>query len=232
MGWAMPDEREEFTLAEFVAAFTLERISLGGPVFDLQAHLAERQVPASATPPELLARLRRGRFRTRICSRCCRSSRSGSTRSRASSTTRGSSSRARSPTTRTRSRRSSRRAARPARREGCCGPLSRSSVDPLLDWRPEALEARIRGFAERRGLARGGAVHDACASRHGPGGLAAALRDAGRPRQGGLPPAARGRDARERILKDEERRMTNEHDRDRPRAGARATSSARSSPPT
>ncbi len=35
MGWAMPDEHEEFTLAEFTAEFTLERISLGGPVFDL-----------------------------------------------------------------------------------------------------------------------------------------------------------------------------------------------------
>ena len=34
MGWAMPDEREEFSLDEFVAAFTLERISLGGPIFD------------------------------------------------------------------------------------------------------------------------------------------------------------------------------------------------------
>jgi len=35
MGWAMPDGgAEEFTLAEFVAAFELERISLGGPVFD------------------------------------------------------------------------------------------------------------------------------------------------------------------------------------------------------
>jgi glutamyl-tRNA synthetase len=35
MGWAMPDEREEFSLAEFVDAFRLEDISLGGPVFDL-----------------------------------------------------------------------------------------------------------------------------------------------------------------------------------------------------
>jgi len=34
MGWAMPDEREEFTVEEFVREFTLERISLGGPVFD------------------------------------------------------------------------------------------------------------------------------------------------------------------------------------------------------
>ena len=35
MGWAMPDERDQFTLSEFVAAFRLEDISLGGPVFDL-----------------------------------------------------------------------------------------------------------------------------------------------------------------------------------------------------
>jgi glutamyl-tRNA synthetase len=36
MGWAMPDEREEFSLKEFVQELTLERISLGGPVFDLE----------------------------------------------------------------------------------------------------------------------------------------------------------------------------------------------------
>ena len=36
MGWAMPDERDEFTLEEFIAAFTLEKISLGGPVFDIE----------------------------------------------------------------------------------------------------------------------------------------------------------------------------------------------------
>ncbi len=35
MGWAMPDERDQFTLDEFVANFRLEDISLGGPVFDL-----------------------------------------------------------------------------------------------------------------------------------------------------------------------------------------------------
>jgi glutamyl-tRNA synthetase len=36
MGWAMPDEREEFTLAEFAEALELERITLGGPIFDLE----------------------------------------------------------------------------------------------------------------------------------------------------------------------------------------------------
>ena len=35
MGWSMPDEREIFSLAEMQAAFSLERISLGGPVFDI-----------------------------------------------------------------------------------------------------------------------------------------------------------------------------------------------------
>jgi glutamyl-tRNA synthetase len=36
MGWSMPDGREEFSLAELVAEFSLERITLGGPVFDLE----------------------------------------------------------------------------------------------------------------------------------------------------------------------------------------------------
>jgi glutamyl-tRNA synthetase len=35
MGWTMPDERDQFTLEDFVAEFSLEGISLGGPVFDL-----------------------------------------------------------------------------------------------------------------------------------------------------------------------------------------------------
>jgi len=36
MGWAMPDERDHFSLDEFVDSFRLEDISLGGPVFDLE----------------------------------------------------------------------------------------------------------------------------------------------------------------------------------------------------
>jgi glutamyl-tRNA synthetase len=35
MGWTMHDERDQFTLSEFIAEFGLENISLGGPVFDL-----------------------------------------------------------------------------------------------------------------------------------------------------------------------------------------------------
>jgi glutamyl-tRNA synthetase len=36
MGWSMPDGREFFSLKQMTKAFSLERISLGGPVFDLR----------------------------------------------------------------------------------------------------------------------------------------------------------------------------------------------------
>ena len=35
MGWSMPDEREKFTLGEMLCHFDIMRVSLGGPVFDL-----------------------------------------------------------------------------------------------------------------------------------------------------------------------------------------------------
>ena len=59
MGWSMPDEREEFTLEEFVEAFTLERISLGGPVFDVEKLTwLNGKYLRRLSPPELLERLR------------------------------------------------------------------------------------------------------------------------------------------------------------------------------
>ena len=36
MGYSMPDGREVFTLEEFVKEFDINRVSLGGPVFDLE----------------------------------------------------------------------------------------------------------------------------------------------------------------------------------------------------
>jgi len=36
MGWSMPDEREKFTLAEMLEVFDIQRVSLGGPVFDAE----------------------------------------------------------------------------------------------------------------------------------------------------------------------------------------------------
>ena len=36
MGWSMPDEREKFSLDEMQSEFDLQRVSLGGPVFDVE----------------------------------------------------------------------------------------------------------------------------------------------------------------------------------------------------
>ncbi|HQV41920.1 MAG TPA: glutamate--tRNA ligase [Moraxellaceae bacterium] len=36
MGWSMPDEREKFTLDEMVTHFDISRVSLGGPIFDVE----------------------------------------------------------------------------------------------------------------------------------------------------------------------------------------------------
>lgn len=36
MGWSMPDEREKFSLQEMQRAFDINRVSLGGPIFDTE----------------------------------------------------------------------------------------------------------------------------------------------------------------------------------------------------
>jgi glutamyl-tRNA synthetase len=36
MGWSMPDEREQFTRSEMFDNFDIQRVSLGGPVFDVE----------------------------------------------------------------------------------------------------------------------------------------------------------------------------------------------------
>jgi glutamyl-tRNA synthetase len=61
MGWAMPDEREEFTLEEFIAELSLERVSLGGPVFDVEKlKWLNGKYLRRLAPPEILDRLRAG----------------------------------------------------------------------------------------------------------------------------------------------------------------------------
>jgi glutamyl-tRNA synthetase len=61
MGWAMPDEREEFPVDEFVREFTLERISLGGPVFDVdKLKWLNGKYLRRLAPAELRDRLRAG----------------------------------------------------------------------------------------------------------------------------------------------------------------------------
>ncbi len=36
MGWSMPDEREKFALDEMLSVFDISRVSLGGPIFDVE----------------------------------------------------------------------------------------------------------------------------------------------------------------------------------------------------
>ncbi|MFT5482960.1 MAG: glutamyl-tRNA synthetase [Halieaceae bacterium] len=36
MGWSMPDEREKFTLGDMLMEFDIQRVSLGGPIFDVE----------------------------------------------------------------------------------------------------------------------------------------------------------------------------------------------------
>ncbi|GAB5415310.1 MAG: glutamate--tRNA ligase [Congregibacter sp.] len=36
MGWSMPNEEEKFSLAEMQSAFDIQRVSLGGPIFDVE----------------------------------------------------------------------------------------------------------------------------------------------------------------------------------------------------
>jgi glutamyl-tRNA synthetase len=36
MGWSMPDEREKFSLQDMVSQFDINRVSLGGPIFDIE----------------------------------------------------------------------------------------------------------------------------------------------------------------------------------------------------
>ena len=36
MGWSMPDESEKFSLEQMIASFDISRVSLGGPVFDVE----------------------------------------------------------------------------------------------------------------------------------------------------------------------------------------------------
>ena len=59
MGWAMPDERDQFSLEEFIGVFDPSKISLGGPVFDLEklTWLNGRYLRALA-PEDLRRRLR------------------------------------------------------------------------------------------------------------------------------------------------------------------------------
>ena len=153
MGWAMPDEREEFTLEEFVATFTLERISLGGPVFDVEKLTwLNGKYLRRLSPQELLEpAARRSCSPTTTCSRCCPSCRSGSTPSRASSSTPPSSSWARSPTTRPRSQGHGPEGPHAGRGgEGAAGAPRGGASTRSSTGRQETVEAALRALRARR----------------------------------------------------------------------------------
>lgn len=59
MGWSMPDEREKFTLEEMLAVFDIQRVSLGGPVFDVEklSWLNGLWIRENHTPEQLADRL-------------------------------------------------------------------------------------------------------------------------------------------------------------------------------
>ncbi len=60
MGWTMPDESDEFTLDEFIAELRLDRVTLGGPVFDLdKLRWLNGRALRRLSVDELLERLRR-----------------------------------------------------------------------------------------------------------------------------------------------------------------------------
>lgn len=55
MGWSMPDEREKFSLTEMIEHFDIHRVSLGGPIFDIdKLHWLNGQYIKAMTPAELL----------------------------------------------------------------------------------------------------------------------------------------------------------------------------------
>jgi glutamyl-tRNA synthetase len=61
MAWSMPNGEEKFSLAEMVDQFSLERVSLGGPVFDLTklAWLNGRWIREELNDPQFADRVRR-----------------------------------------------------------------------------------------------------------------------------------------------------------------------------
>ena len=60
MGWSMPNEEEKFTLDEMQAAFDISRVSLGGPIFDMEKlkWLNGLWIRESLSLEELASRLR------------------------------------------------------------------------------------------------------------------------------------------------------------------------------
>ena len=152
MSFSMPDGRDEFTLPEFIDAFDLTRISLGGPIFDLEklTWLNGRYLRRLSTE-QMIARLRghllSDEYLAQVIPLC---------RERVD-TLEGffdyasffftgelaydeEALRAMLPKGRT-----------PADVSKALGALLERSIDPLLDWNAETVESALRAFAESEG---------------------------------------------------------------------------------
>jgi len=152
MGWTMPDGREEFTLEQFVEALTLDRIVLGGPVFDLaKLTWLNGKYIRNLSPEELLTRLRGELLSDAYLLRILPLVReriekledfiaygafffvgevSYNQEARAKLVPKGK---------------------EPEEVAEVLATLVEERVDPLLDWRKELLEAALREFAANRG---------------------------------------------------------------------------------
>ncbi|MBA56265.1 MAG: glutamate--tRNA ligase [Pseudomonadales bacterium] len=64
MGWSMPDESEKFTLQQMIENFDIQRVSLGGPVFDTTklSWLNGLWIRESCTPEQLAQKLKEWAF--------------------------------------------------------------------------------------------------------------------------------------------------------------------------
>jgi glutamyl-tRNA synthetase len=152
MGFSMPDEREEFTLPEFVAAFSLERIALGGPIFDQEKlRWLNGKYLRRLSGPEWLARLHQHLLADEYLLRVF-----ALVRERidtledffdyahfffAGELTYGAEERQKLvPRGRT-----------PVEAARGLGELLEKHLDPLLDWQAAAIEAAVRAFVEASG---------------------------------------------------------------------------------
>ncbi|MCX2982060.1 glutamate--tRNA ligase [Halieaceae bacterium IMCC14734] len=64
MGWSMPDESEKFTLGDMIMNFDIQRVSLGGPIFDVEklSWLNGMWIRENHTDEELADRLQEWAF--------------------------------------------------------------------------------------------------------------------------------------------------------------------------
>jgi glutamyl-tRNA synthetase len=152
MGWAMPDEREEFSFEEFTAALELEKISLGGPVFDLEklAWLNGRYLRAMS-PAGIRERLRQGLLSDAYLDAVLKLSQERIDTLEGFFAYAGfffvgdiawddAALRAMVP-----------KQATPAEAAAALQGLLEERIDPVPEWRAEALEAALRSFAEASG---------------------------------------------------------------------------------